>query len=751
MKSWLLLSLLGFALSAFGQTDAWPKEIPIENGGKITVYQPQPERLAGGTLSFRGALSVRQKANAEPVFGALWSDAIVLDNGQTLEIESAKITHIQFPDSTITDVTAIEQKIEAQIPKWKLQLNKSDVMASIQQDQQNMTPNFKTDAPKIIYASKASTLVLIDGDPKIEKDKNINNMLRVMNTPFLIVQNPDDKKYYLYGGGFWYVSSSPLGDYTYVKSLPKTIKEMDKQIKEQEKKDKSKQEEQASTPTAIIISTEPAELIQTEGEPTYKPIQGTSLLFVDNTLDEIFKDVNSQLTFILISGRWYSAPSLSGPWTYVNADKLPTDFAKIPPGSEKDGVLSSVAGTEEAQDAIYDAQVPQTAKVDKKTAKCEVTYDGSPRFAQIENTNLKVAENSNITVMQAANGKYYALENGVWFISNNATGPWEVANERPQDVEKIPPSSPAYNTKYVYIYDNTPSYVYMGYTPGYLGSYYYMNTIVWGTGWYYRPWYGYYYYPRPCTWGFGMHYNPWMGWSMSFGFSAGWFSYRYAWGGGWYGGWFGPPAFRPPYRPWGWSGGYYRPGGPYYGYRPHVTVNRPVYVNHNRYVTNNRYARNNNVYRGSSGITTRDVSRRPVASTRPVGSTRPAPGNNNRLPGNNNRLPGNNNRLPGETSRPGTNPGNNNRLPPSNNRPPTHTTRPAPTPNPTRPAPTPSPTRPAPTRPAPMPSPSRPAPSTRPATQPSRPATSPGYNRPSQPSSRPMPQSRPATAPARRY
>ena len=97
------------------------------------------------------------------------------------------------------------------------------------------------------------------------------------------------------------------------------------------------------------------------------------------------------------------------------------------------------------------------------------------------------------------------------------------------------PTSPVYNTKYVHVYDSTPSVVYVGYTPGYMGSYVYRNSIFYGTGWYYRPWVSpYYYYPRVSTWGFNVNYNSWSGWN--FGLSWGWgpFSVNYYSGGYWH-------------------------------------------------------------------------------------------------------------------------------------------------------------------------------------------------------------------------
>lgn len=635
MRSVKFLFLFGLCLCWISQGFAqWPKDVPLKNGGKITIYQPQGEDLKGDVLSGRAAISVRKTAAAEPVFGAVWFEAYLETDksNRTATLTGAKITKAKFADSVSDDkIKQLSDLIATEVPKWKIEIPLDQLITSINADKQIDDPNLKNDPPKIYYETKATSLVLIDGDPKEQQDKDMK-MDRVVNTPFLIVKNPDDKKYYLYAGGFWYRSSSVTSGYENVKSLSSKIKQLDTQVKENEKKNNQNAtaNDKPKSPTAIIVSTVPAELIQTEGEATYADIKGTSLLYATNTLDDIFKSITDQKSYILISGRWYSAASLTGPWTYVPSDKLPADFAKIPKGTEKDGVLVSVAGTPEAADAKIDAQVPQTAKVDRKTAKCEVTYDGAPKFTAIENTSLQLAENSNITVLKTSDGKYYAVQNGVWFISTSPNGPWKVSDDRPKDVDKIPPSNSAYNTKYVYIYDHTPDYVYMGYTPGYLGCYIYGPTVVYGTGFYYHPWYGAVYYPRPVTFGFGFSYNPWTGWNMSWGmsFNFGWFHMGFAGGtayGGWgmAGGWFGPPAFMPPPRPWGWNGGYYGPRPAYgYGPRPNININRPVYINNNININvnnNNRYynnnsIHNNNIYNHTNGVTTRDINRGNIAN-----------------------------------------------------------------------------------------------------------------------------------------
>jgi hypothetical protein len=614
--------ILLIATDAFTQSD-WPREITMENGAKATIYQPQPESFKGNKLVSREVVSVKKSKSEEPVFGVVWTEATLLTDKdtRTATLAEIKVTAVKFPDmDDQSKIDAFSALLETEIPKWNLTIPLDEIIATIEQDQSGSSDDLNTKAPEIFYRNVPTTLILIDGDPVVKQDDQLK-MDRVLNTPFLIVKNPDDKKFYLYAGSFWYISPSIETGWLSVTALPAKIKALDTQIKSKEKE--QKKEEKSAEPasaTAIMVSTKPAELIQTKGEATFASIQGTGLLYASNSEDDIFKSIDDQQYYILITGRWYKASLLKGPWNYVAADKLPADFAKIPEGSDKDGVLANVAGTDAAREAVMDAQIPQTAKVDRNSTQCTVTYDGEPKFESVEGTNLYIASNTSGTVMRA-NNKYYAVENGVWFVSNNATGPWSVSDERPSDVDKIPPSSPVYNTKYVYIYESSPEYVYVGYTPGYMGCYVYGPTVIYGTGYYYHPWYGAVYYPRPVTYGFGMHYNPWTGWSMYVGYSVGFFSFHVGMG---YGGcWWGPPVYRPPFRP------YYHPGyGGYYGHHTsYHNTNVNVNIHHTNNIYNNRRdIQTNDIRRGSSSS---NNARRPTATTRDNPSTRPVSTGNN--------------------------------------------------------------------------------------------------------------------------
>ena len=640
-KLLLILAFAFFNATALFAQGTWPKSVQTPDGGKLTMYEPQPESLNGNQLKGRAAVSVRKSEGDEPVFGVVFFTA-TLHNSENSgnSISSMKISQAKF--SGMEDKGLIDEYttlLEKNSPGWNIGMSDIEIREAVDREKNTSTgSSFNNAPPGIIYSDKPSTLIVLDGEPKIQHDKNIDAD-KVVNSPNLIFK--DNGQWNLYAGGNWYRSSSITGDWQINNRLSSKVKKVNEAVKKQEKENNNGEQLTTSPKqTEIIVATAPTELLQTDGEPVYKNVANTSLLYVSNSPNEIFKDINTQRTYILIAGRWYSAANINGPWTYVPSDKLPEDFANIPEGSDKDAVLANVAGTEAAEDALVNAAVPQTAKVDKRTAKVKVEYDGTPVFNRIDGTSLELAENSNVTVMIDADGRYFALDNGIWFVGQSAYGPWKVANERPRDIEDIPANSPAYNSRYVYVYDETPDYVYMGYTSGYLGSYYYGPTIVYGTGWHYRPWYRRVYYPRPVTWGFGFLYDPWIGWSINWGWNFGYLyvgfdngyygyygypHYGYGYGGGWFGPHYYCPAYRSPYYGgyyghydyYGYNNGYYY-GRNGYGYAPNRNVNGNGSRPNRRPATNNNnnggsgWTRNYNLYNiQRGGVVTQNVASTP--------------------------------------------------------------------------------------------------------------------------------------------
>ncbi len=635
----------------------WPKVINADDGSQIKIYEPQPESFVNNTLKARAAISVIENGKSEPIFGTYWFVAKVetdRDNRRVL-IQSIKVPNIKFPGVADTSkIKYLKSTLEAEIPKLNIDISLDDLESQLDMDQQQskLSKGLNNDPPKIVYTNKSSILVTIDGAPKLQHNDDWN-LDAVVNTPFTIVKN-NDGRFYLYGDKHWYMASSATGPYNYVGAVPANLSKVEDAINSSAEAGYTNDSATAQENTIpdIIVSTEPTELIQSNGEANMAPIEGTNLLYVSNSSNDIFMDINSQQYYVLISGRWFASTSLQGKWQYIAASSLPADFKKIPEGSPKDNVLASVAGTPAAKEAVMDAQIPQTAKVDRQTATASVAYDGEPKFEAIPNTSMEYAINTSGSVI-LWKGRYYCVDKGVWFVSNTANGPWAVATDRPDDVELIPPDNPMYNLKYVYVYDVTPDYVYMGYTPGYLNTFIYGPTVVYGTGFYYRPWFYHHYYPRPYTWGFNMNYNPWTGWNIGFGFSYGWFNggIGVGWGYGG-GGWWGPPVYRPPYC-WG-------------GYRPHGYYGKNSNFNHSAVNYNINRNRTNNIYNYRRDVVTRDNTRynanRPLSSRPGNGYTgRPSqlPGVPHRPSSNNGMTPGQARSNNGYSSRPSQMPSNN--------------------------------------------------------------------------------------------
>ena len=134
------------------------------------------------------------------------------------------------------------------------------------------------------------------------------------------------------------------------------------------------------------------------------------------------------------------------------ASRLPEGFAKIPPDHAKASVLACVPGTEPAKEAVVANSIPQTATINRATAKLTVKYDGQPKFKDVKDTSLQYAVNSKTPVIRVAENSYYAVENAVWFSAPAPLGPWRWSVTGPPAIYTIPPGSPIHYVTYVRSY-----------------------------------------------------------------------------------------------------------------------------------------------------------------------------------------------------------------------------------------------------------------------------------------------------------
>jgi hypothetical protein len=539
--------LLATALPARAESQ-WPRQFD-SSSGSFVIYQPQPETLSGDVLTGRLAFSLQRPGTAEPTFGVMWfTERVIIDrDSSTVTSRDLDVTKVRLPGATPEDESRFEHLVEAEATKWDISGSLEELQAGLASAEKvrASVAGLDTLPPRILFIEQRAILVPYDGAPVLQPIEG-TNLERIANTPFAVVHDPQSHTYYLSGANVWYEAREARGPWGMISSPPAAVRAV-------VPPDTVSADQLQGPAPLVVTSIEPTELISTDGAPNYAPLEGDDLLYVTNTESDVVREVSTGRIYVLLAGRWYSAKSTSGPWTFVRGDQLPASFAHIPPGSPKANLLASVAGTPQAEDAIADAEIPQTSPIRRDASDFKVSYDGDPQFQAIPGSQLRYAINSNAEVI-LADGRYYACDQGVWYVARDPQGPWQVSVDRPADVDDIPPSCPVYDVRYVYVYDVTPEWVYFGYLPGYLGCYPYYGTVVYGTGYYYRPWIGRrVFYPRPWTWGLYPRYNPWLSrWSFGFSYCSGFMRVGFAWSSTRYRGILDPPRWLGP-------GGYRRP------------------------------------------------------------------------------------------------------------------------------------------------------------------------------------------------
>jgi hypothetical protein len=527
--------------------DPWPRVVNLVDG-QVLVYQPQINQWTDNRLDFRAALAIKPDNAKEETFGVIFaSTRTQVDKVlRTVTFEDLRISKIDFPtlpDHGAAYAAELQSAFVKSIRTISLdRLDSSLALAGIKPP----TVAVQNNPPWIIVSYSPAILVPIDGAPVLKTVPSDSRFQRVINTRALILQGGLEQHFYIHVYDGWLESSAitgpwtqsfrqPVGMHGVAQALAKSaaVDMLDGGAKANPKPSLAN-----GVPT-IYTSQVPTELIVFKGQPDFVPVAGTQLLWASNTTSDVLIDISNNNYYVLISGRWFDAAALSGPWAFVANDALPPDFAHIPPQAPAGAVLPTVAGTPQAHEAAISNSIPQTATVPLKNGPTFTpNFDGPPQYLPIDGTTLTYVTNSSEPVIQVAPNAYFAVVAGVWFSAGQITGPWLIATSVPTVIYTIPPASPLYYVTYVRVYEATPQVVYVGYTPGYFGTVISpYGTVVYGTGYAYSPWIGTVWYPPPYTYGVAAApiYNPWVG--FTFGFAVGLATAAWLepyWGGSWY-------------------------------------------------------------------------------------------------------------------------------------------------------------------------------------------------------------------------
>jgi hypothetical protein len=506
----------------------WPRAYTLTNGGSVLVYQPQIASWDQQKhISGFSAVSYAAKGGAKPALGTikLEAETRVSVDERLVNFHQLKISEANFPGLPKDQLQQIVAAIDKAIPADDRVIALDRVLANI--DKSAVIPKnvdgVKADPPTIFFSKTPAIIINLDGEA-IWSPIRDNDLKFAVNTNWDLFQHDPTKIYYLRNNNTWLKASDLKGPWTPAGQLPGSFSKLPA---DDNWKDVKANLPGASlrTPPQVFITQTPGELIMLTGEPNYLLVEGTkTLLWVSNTESDVFRMGRTGTVYYLVAGRWFSAPDFTGPWTFASL-KLPEEFKQIPLEHDRSRVLASVPGTDQAAEAVLIASIPQTARVNKKTLKApEVAYQGDPEFQPIEKTTVMRAVNTDKDIFKVGND-YYMCTQGVWFVGKTANGPWEVASMVPQEIYKIPVSSPAHHVTYVTVEDDDDDdeWVTFAAAAAYTGVMIAWGCAVWGSGWYYPPYYGYggfypHYYGHFPTYGYSAWYNPYTG---AYGRSAG--------------------------------------------------------------------------------------------------------------------------------------------------------------------------------------------------------------------------------------
>ena len=515
----VLISLLSvtIVLSASAQDPGWPRQI-TKPSGKLVYYQPQVDDWK----SFQ-TLDARLAFTITPTGGKMHVGVLTLQMQTTVNTDThnvvlgnPKITSVTFPSLDPATSAEMDTLVRAYLnPAATMNISLDRLVASVKKSKTPPTTELQNTPPTIFISMRPAILLLVNGAPVTGQIAN-SNLKFVVNANWPLFLDPSSSQYYLFDGKGWMQTSALDATWMATNHLPNGMSQVPVNSNFTSLKPFIPPPAgSTATSPAVYYSTTPAEIIVFSGQPQWTAIPGTQLSYGANTGSPVFKYAPTGAYYFLTSGRWFTATSPLGPWTFATYT-LPADFAQIPPSSPVGSILASVPGTPEAEDAVLIAQIPTTVTVNpaKAASEVKVSYVGEPQFLPITGTSLSYATNTQDRVIQVG-AEYYLCYQGIWFVGTSPQGPWQTAQTVPQVIYTIPPSSPVYNVTYVVQQPLSDGNVQASYIAGYMGAFVTgaaVGAIVAsGTGYYYPPYvYGGVYYPYAATYGYHT-YNPYTG------------------------------------------------------------------------------------------------------------------------------------------------------------------------------------------------------------------------------------------------
>jgi hypothetical protein len=177
---------------------------------------------------------------------------------------------------------------------------------------------------RIIFSPVPALLIRINGEPKYEQVTS-TELQRVVNTTALIVRDVAGM-HYLRRGDTWMEADDLTASWSTAGTVPEGAEVALTQALSDKHADLFASRQTQGPMPVVCVSTTPAELIVTDGEPQYARFKGTPLLYIRNTTGTVFREPTDQELYVRVPTGWLRAWTANGPWQPVPEDKLPADL-----------------------------------------------------------------------------------------------------------------------------------------------------------------------------------------------------------------------------------------------------------------------------------------------------------------------------------------------------------------------------------------------------------------------------------------
>src|SRR5436305_1348882 len=231
-------------------------------------------------------------------------------------IRDFKIKEVKLPRLDPAKASQVDQAVRSFLPPGHTVVMALDrLVASVEKTQAPATVQVQNDPPKIFVSYTPAILLDIDGEPTRAEIAD-TNMGFVVNSNFPLFFEKGGANY-LFTGEQWLKSPVLEGPWAPVANLPKDMTKVAVLM--------------AQVPTTATVDPKAAEQAKVayNGNPEFKPIEGTSMEYATNTADKVIK--LGDVYYLCLQGVWFMSPNATGPWTTANS--VPKEIYTIPPSS----------------------------------------------------------------------------------------------------------------------------------------------------------------------------------------------------------------------------------------------------------------------------------------------------------------------------------------------------------------------------------------------------------------------------------